>query len=209
MPGIFNHPDEGNLARREGGSLEFSPLNRLEYFRSFANLYYCCAEILHYAEKEELELKNRVIRTIQGNVREEIEIKGDYLTLGDCRETIFNIYGAKIDKSLDKGASPPGKEIDEGRARREGIRYRAIFEGFTRGRSAIGVRRIIKKLITQAEEGQVKKNRRDGSCNTNGQVTLSGAPLLANLIMARRYIVARRSYHSCSRCVRSHPAADT
>lgn len=41
----------------------------------------------------------------------------------------------------------------------------------------------------------MKKNRRDGSCNTNGQVTLSGAPLLANLIMARRYIVARRSYH--------------
>lgn len=55
----------------------------------------------------------------------------------------------------------------------------------------------------------MRKNRRDGSCNTNGQVTLSGAPLLANLIMARRYIVARRSYHSCSRCVRSHPAADT
>lgn len=105
-----------------------------------------------------MELKNRVIRIIQRNVRKEIEIKGNYLTLGDCRETIFNIYGAKIDKFLDKGASPPGKEIDEGRARREGIRYRAIFEGFTRGRSAIGVRRIIKKLITQAGRTGEKKS---------------------------------------------------
>ena len=49
-----------------------------------------------------MELKNRVRRTIQGNVRKEIEIKGDYLILGDCRETIFNIYGAKIDKSLSR-----------------------------------------------------------------------------------------------------------
>lgn len=66
----------------------------------------------------------------------------------------------------------------------------------------------MKKLIP-GRQRTGEKNRRDGSCNTNGQVTLSGAPLLANLIMARRYIVARRSYHSCSRCVRSHPAADT
>lgn len=49
-----------------------------------------------------MELKNRVIRIIQRNVRKEIEIKRDYLTLGDCRETIFNIYGAKIDKSLSR-----------------------------------------------------------------------------------------------------------
>lgn len=49
-----------------------------------------------------MELKNRVIRIIQRNVRKEIEIKGDYLTLRDCRETIFNIYGAKIDKSLSR-----------------------------------------------------------------------------------------------------------
>lgn len=75
-----------------------------------------------------MELKNRVRRTIQGNVRKEIEIKGDYLILGDCRETIFNIYGTKIDKFLDKGASPPGKEIDEGRARRE-----FVIERYSRG----------------------------------------------------------------------------
>lgn len=38
-----------------------------------------------------MELKNRVICIIQRNVRKEIEIKGDYLTLGDCRETIFTV----------------------------------------------------------------------------------------------------------------------
>ena len=71
----------------------------------------------------------------------------------------------------------------------------------------VAVRELLKINTDRAPTGE--KNRLDGSCNTNGRVTLSGAPLLANLIMARRYIVARRSYHSCSRCVRSHPAADT